>query len=192
MQHFRSNEAFECYRTYLALKRHFTSAYDFFKYNGKVKVSIHSFEKRNDRFQFAQVAKNPEWKELMLSNIVKDPNVWIGSLDETPLIEMKKRRTSLMYHYQQQIKKLDPAFNANIEVTGDRTYPYLLELYFQNEISIDTIAILDRLVNFIPYWDKNVKETIIWPKHSLLIKKYQPFLTFDEAKFRKKTYETFK
>lgn len=36
---------FECFNLYHALKLHFTSDYDFIKYNGKTNVSIKSFEK---------------------------------------------------------------------------------------------------------------------------------------------------
>ena len=37
----------EAYQTYLAIKNHFSSpSYDYFKYQGKVKVNSQSFEKR--------------------------------------------------------------------------------------------------------------------------------------------------
>lgn len=192
MQSYRSNEAFECYRTYLALKRHFTTSYDFFKYNGKVKVSIHSFENRSDKYQFAKLAKNSQWKELILANVVENQNVWIGDLSEEPLLRMKKRRQALLYYYTNEIKKLAPTFNVNFEVFDDATHPYLFERYLDGDVSIDTMVILNSLVNYIPHWDKNIKETIIWPKHSMLIKKYEPFLSFDKDKFKKKTYEWFK
>ena len=36
---------FEVYKTYLALKQHFTKQeYDYFKYNGKVRANENSFE----------------------------------------------------------------------------------------------------------------------------------------------------
>ena len=42
--------AHETYQKYMALKRHFTSDYDIFKYNGKVKNTEHSrFEVRRDK-----------------------------------------------------------------------------------------------------------------------------------------------
>jgi len=41
--------AFESYRVYSALKLHFTTdSYDYFKYNGKTKVTPENFEKRKD------------------------------------------------------------------------------------------------------------------------------------------------
>ena len=46
----RMNE-FEAYKHYLALKLHFSSDYDYFKYNGKTNATQQSFEKRKDRFR---------------------------------------------------------------------------------------------------------------------------------------------
>ena len=48
-------EGFDAYKTYLALKRHFTSDYDYFKYNGKVRAGVESFLKRNDKFFFRKL-----------------------------------------------------------------------------------------------------------------------------------------
>ena len=53
----RMNE-FEAYKHYLALKLHFSSDYDYFKYNGKTNATQQSFEKRKDRFRFSKLARN--------------------------------------------------------------------------------------------------------------------------------------
>ena len=42
---FRMNE-FEAYEKYVALKLHFTSEYDYFRYNGKTSVTPKSFNER--------------------------------------------------------------------------------------------------------------------------------------------------
>ena len=49
-------EAFQAYKTYVAIKNHFTSkTYDFFKYNGRTKASRSTFEKRNDKYFFSKL-----------------------------------------------------------------------------------------------------------------------------------------
>ena len=50
-------EAYDAYKIYHALKLHFTSNYDYTKYNGKANVSTDSFLKRNDRPFFGKVAR---------------------------------------------------------------------------------------------------------------------------------------
>ena len=54
---FRMNE-FEAYKEYIALKLHFTSDYDYFKYNGKTNVTLHSFEERKDKYHFKRLRRN--------------------------------------------------------------------------------------------------------------------------------------
>ena len=50
-------EAYDAYKIYHALKLHFTSNYDYTKYNGKANASVDSFLKRNDRPFFGKVAR---------------------------------------------------------------------------------------------------------------------------------------
>ena len=42
-------EGFKAYKLYLAVKNHFTTSYDYFKYNGKVNAKEDSFLKRRDK-----------------------------------------------------------------------------------------------------------------------------------------------
>ena len=191
---YRTNEAFECYRSFLALKRHFTSNYDFFKYNGKVNVSIHSFEKRNDKWHFAKLSKIPHWKELMLANISHDPNMWIGKLLE-PLAEERyktvaKRRGALLYYYGEELKKTETKLNDLLTPIGGQ-HPPLLERFLREDVSIETMVILDQLVGYKSKWDKHIADPVVWPNKSTAIKKYQPFLHFDKDKFKKKTLDIF-
>ena len=67
---YSTREAFNAYRTYLALKQHFTSNYDYFKYNGKVNVSPNSFETRKDKFHFYKLSKKKDYQKIILSTIV--------------------------------------------------------------------------------------------------------------------------
>ena len=42
---------FDCYRTYLAFKNHFTKDnFDYFKYGGKTNATTTSFNKRKDKY----------------------------------------------------------------------------------------------------------------------------------------------
>ena len=61
--------AFECYKEYVDLKNHFTKpSYDYFKYNGRVKVSLDKFEQRKDRFLFAKLAKKTDLEGFLVAN----------------------------------------------------------------------------------------------------------------------------
>ena len=59
-------EAYDAYKIYHALKLHFTSDYDYNKYNGKANVSVDSFLKRNDRPFFGRVSRTVSYTHLTL------------------------------------------------------------------------------------------------------------------------------
>ena len=50
-------KAFDAYQVYTAIKLHFSSSrYDYFKFDGKTKVSIEKFLQRNDRYFFEKIS----------------------------------------------------------------------------------------------------------------------------------------
>ena len=72
-------EAFDAYKTYLAIRLHFQSPnYDFVKYNGEIKCTKDSFMKRNDRYFFHKLSKRynrPEYQDFLVANFVTEDSV---------------------------------------------------------------------------------------------------------------------
>ena len=61
-----SMEPFEVYRSYLALKLHFTTdKYDVIKQQGRVRASKQSFFKRTDLFSIKKIATDYSDKEVV-------------------------------------------------------------------------------------------------------------------------------
>ena len=54
----------------------------------------------------------------------------------------------------------------------------------QKKISLETIAILAKISNIFPYWEKEIVDKIIARDIIRLLKKYKPFLEIDEKKFK--------
>lgn len=179
---------FEAYKMYLALKMHFTNAnYDYFKYNGKVKANQDSFEKRNDKYQFAKLAKKNDLQDFFVSNFLEDTN-WIGEFNSAKGEEVHadrlKRLQALTYNFQQELKQLEDGF-INFFMVTDGQAPPILSLYRRKKISIETIIILNDQLHFFPYWDKMIIDPIIYPKFRDKCVKYAPFIQYDRAKFKK-------
>ena len=62
----------------------------------------------------------------------------------------------------------------------------------QQSIMIETVVIMNDLMNFFPMWEKKIKDDIIWPNWKLKLTKYAPFLHYDKVKFKgilKEQYE---
>lgn len=185
---YSTKDAFDIYIYYLAVKRHFTSSYDFFKYNGKVNANSHSFENRKDKFHFYKLSKMTEAKDLILANLLENPKTWAGDLIEPKAKDIyqswSKKQQSLGYVFRNDISNLnfdDP--NKDLLTQGE--HPNLLKMYIADKICIETLIILDDLLNFFPYWDKKIEDKILWPDINNRVRKYKPFLNYEKSKMRK-------
>ena len=179
----------EVYRDYLALKNHFnTPTYDYFKYRGKSSISSDSFVKRKDRIFFEKVAKHRDPHGFMLANFIQDPKVWIRDLaysDEAERVYQawQKVKDSLTYLVKTELPKLRDPFDDNFIVKGGQHTP-LLTLYLSKQISLETVCVLCDLTRCIRYWDKQLKDDVVWLQVGLLIKKYTPFVKYDSTKIK--------
>ena len=193
-------KGFEAYKTYLALKRHFTSDYNYFKYNGKIRASEESFLRRKDRFFFRKLSKKYNKEELVdfyVSNFIISNN-WVGNLvsqeSEDNYVQYKRRRESLSYHFDVELRwVIDHCRDRNLELNKlllveDNNHPLLLKFLLQKKISIDTLIIMDSVLKFLSHWDDNLDD-IVWEEKKRLIIKYNKFLTYDPFTYRKKLKE---
>ena len=66
-------------------------------------------------------------------------------------------------------------------------HPTLLKEYLGKRVSIETMIILDELVEFSKKWDKDlVWDDFVWPDVKKLMKNYKGFLTIDAERYRMK------
>ncbi len=188
MSVYSTQAAYELYVYYLALKRHFTTDYDFFKYNGKVKASQQAFENRKDKFQFYKLSKRKDAKEYILANMIYEPTLWIGDLidnekAEEILVEWTRKQQALSYVFDTDLTELNPDFNSNL-VVEDGQYPRLLQLYNMRRVNVETLIIIDDLVKNFRYWERNISDPIIFPQIKRTVEKVRPFISYDRPKMR--------
>ena len=193
---------YEAFSLYTSLKLHFNSdSYDYFRYNGKVNTSVDAFENRKDKWHFYKLsrrfANEEQGRDFIVANLVHDPNVWVGNLlVEESNIQYRKRQKviqSLTYTFTNEIVSLFEHKDANASfIIHDGEYPELLQKLLHDEISIETVCVLNKLLNFLPVWDKKINDTIHYPTVSRKIKKYTPFILFESTKYKiilKKEYD---
>lgn len=186
---------FEVYKNYLAFKNHFTKKeYDYFKYCGKSRASINSFHKRKDRFFFERTSRQKtdnEIKSYFVANFVEcsdSQNLWIGEIiknGEGTYKEWLKKIQSLSYLFENEINVFvrKDNFNELFECKKGH-HPELLKLYLQKAITLETLVILNLILDFVKDFDSKLDDPV-WETVSLKIKKYTPFLNIDVAKFKK-------
>ena len=130
---------FEAYKTYLAIKNHFTkNTYDYHKYCGKTNASIQSFYKRKDRFWFEKISRQKEDKEIIdffVSNFVaadNPQNLWIGEIinsGEKTYAEWMKRQQSLTYLFKEQSNELFSETKLDDAMSCSKGHPPILKKF---------------------------------------------------------------
>lgn len=188
---------FEVYQQFLSLKNHFTKKdYDYFKYNGKVRVNPDTYSARKDRIFFQKVAKHPDVTNFIVANLVENNKMWIRDLAYSEKAKniyqsWATRQQALTYTFKQELKTLEEFGYNNLFVCNDG-HPELMHAYWRGDISFDTFCILV-LINdkLIEYWDKKLKYDPVWDEVKLKLVKYTPFLKFDKDKFLKIVIDIF-
>ena len=186
------NDPFESYKLYNALKLHFETNYDAIKYNFKSNVTPQSFFKRKDKYFFAKLAKkyNGELKEFYVSQFINTEKYVGDMMDseaEQNYMKYKKIKESIHRVFSVDINRIgeeNVPFD-NLFKAVDGQHPLIVKLWMQEEISLETVVILNSIFGFIDRESKNISDTIIWPDTRRLIEKYTPFVNFDVNKCKK-------
>ena len=187
--------SYDAYKLYLAVKLHFTTAnYDYFKHNAKVNSSLNAFLKRNDRFFFHKLATKygDELMYYYVSNFVDRPKTWVGDLvradGDTIYNKWRKYNESFSYNFRNDCVLVRNVIDGNnirfddVFSVDSGQHPRLLRLLLSGKVSIQSVIIFDKILSFISRWDKEIKETIIWPEKSFKITKLRPFINVNITK----------
>ena len=86
-----------------------------------------------------------------------------------------------------QEQEFDKLFESD-----DGQLPLVIKLWMQEEISLETIVILNSILGFVPRESKKITDTIIWPDIHRKIEKYTPFVNYSKNKCTKLLTNAFK
>ncbi len=185
---------FETYQTYLSLKSHFTNKrYDFFKYGGKSRATMTSFNKRKDKYWFEKTSRkysDQEITDFLLANFVTTntpQNLWIGEIinsGERTYADWMRRQQSLTYLFKEQSKKLLSEKELEEVFNCSRGHPPILKKYLGGEISLETLVIFEKIFSFGKKFNRKLKDPV-WETVSMKIKKYVPFLNINVFQYKK-------
>ena len=97
-----------------------------------------------------------------------------------------------MYVFEQDLYKLretNESFDALLD--SHDGHPQIVSAYMRDEISIETVVIINRVTQFMRVADKKITETIVWPDVSRKIRKYDAFFQCDTSKATKIVLKVF-
>jgi len=176
------------------MKSHFTNPkYDFFKYGGKSRATMASFNKRKDKYWFEKTSRKYSDEQILnflLANFVitdNPQNLWIGEIinsGERNYAEWMRRKQSLTYLFKEQLNKLLSENDLETVFNCSKGHPPLLKKYLGGEISLETLTILEKVFSFRKNFDKKLDDPV-WESVSLKIKKYIPFININVFNYKK-------
>lgn len=182
----------ESFQIFNSIKLHFTTTnYDYFKYNGKTSKSgnMDLFEKRKDKYHFYKIVREYDneidFIDLVVSNFLYEDKIWIGDLlddnAKNNLIEYHKSKNTLIDIFKKDCEYLSNLYPNPKDMIKceDGNYPMLLKHLLRKDITIYTVCILSKIVGFIDVWNVKIIDDIVWPKISMKIVKFAPFLKIE-------------
>ena len=181
-------EAIDTYLMYCALKAHFGKTdYDFVTYHGKTRIKRDSFYKRKDRSFFVKISRKYKTEEnvknYFVSNFIKDSKGYVSNFSDENYEEWKDKRANFYNQFTLEIGPFVKNFNPIFFIKDDE-HPILLKEYLGKRVSLETLIILDELVEFTKTWNKKLSEDYIWQDIKKLMNNYKRFLTLDKNKYK--------
>lgn len=173
---------FEAYSMFMALRAHMTSSYDYFKYDGKIKVSRPQFDRRNDKYQFAKLARLPDNKLRTVVSFLEGAS-WIGDvtgeLGEDAYIKHKRYLDALRRAFADDIGQLIRGTSlAEALYPKANTTPRAAQLLFQQKIGIETLVILDDTHKITNGWALQYPLDPLMQKLVVNIRNYKGFFSY--------------
>ena len=183
-------EPIDVYIMYCAMKAHFSRKdYDFNKYGGKTKVSRDSFFKRKDRHFFVKLSRkyktDIEIKNYYISNFIKDKKGYIANFSDENYKSWLLKRSGFFEQFVMELSPYIKEFQPLFEVEGNN-HPKLLKEFLGSRVSLETMIVLDELVEYGKNWDKLLEGDIIWIDLKKLMENYKGFLTINKNLYRMK------
>lgn len=191
----RSINGYSVFCLYMMLSRHFKGKYDVIKYQWKIKASEKAFFNRNDKYFFERLAnkyKLGELSELIICNLIANPNAWIGDLSNSDALSFYRK-------YEGKLSKIESVFKEDVDnlilfcnnkhltlkqVIFDSNNPWLFKMIQQNVITYETFILLDILFDISDKYDK--MDNIVWDSdYSFKMSGYKRLLNYDRDEIRK-------
>ena len=191
-------DGFKAYKYYIAVKLHYTKdSFDVFKNRGNLKGTREAFNARNDRLMFDKLArKYPVDKDLIQYYVANfaygnDAAIYSSEEAETNLLEWNRRKQSITKIFADDCNKIlmDACKNkikssAVLNLTN-KGYCSILKLFLGNQITLETIRIIDDMLPVVHGWKQNESMLLLWENEVRRIEKSKGFITYDRDKITK-------
>lgn len=173
---------YEAFQKYMAIRLHFGGSYDYFKYKGKTKTSLETFDNRKDKYYFKKLAKVPDLELFIALSMFDNVSSWVGGLfdeiNKERLNDTLKIVQSLSYKLKEQLQRYE-SFDDALNTTGS-VHPKIFKDYRQGLVPKEILIVLNNHLNIFEYWDGHLKGDLIWTYEKTRLEKLAGFIDYDK------------
>lgn len=189
-------KAYKDFKTYMALKLHFDPAnsYDYFKYNGVIKVSEASFQSRKDStrfYAFERKIKDRDAKDVLLAYALKHYKVdWIGKINSSPdLLDNADNYTRLLDNIYEELEVYcralftmgDHPFDC-FKSDGRDSFPIIVNEVIAERLPKPIYVVLNKALPF--HHRFQIDDPIIFDELDYILRQYEGFVDVDAERCR--------
>jgi hypothetical protein len=120
-----------------------------------------------------------------------DSNKWVGNLLRNDGIDVftdwKKRNESFEYFFRNDCISIfndftskHLSFDDGFNVFGGQ-HPRFFQLVLSKKISYETAIVFNKILSYDKRWNKQIVEQVVWPVHAKRLKKYEPFVRYNNT-----------
>lgn len=199
---------YDVFVMYLAFKLHFSSeSYNFFKFNGKTKTSITSYNSRKDKYYFDKLAvkfSKQKILEKMLVEYQENPNFWVKDLleksNEDRYLKWRGFVEGIEYSLKKEFSFLkeyclkEEIDYVDLFKTKTSQHPIIFKSLLRKDIRVETFIVLDSIIGISEILSKKNSNDPVWITQHKFMLKYYPFVSgyLPDSKTNKKLFkETF-
>jgi len=193
--------AWDVYRIYRCIKFHFETDYDCFKYNFKssnIKLKLFLNSKGLEaicKYISYRYTNEEELKQFIFANYIKNNQIDLvflhkeKELTDKTYSEFRRKQESLGYIFKQDITKLFESVNDITTICKCMdtegmfgNYPEILVQTKEELINIETLIIMDDIMNLFDYW--NIRLDLEWITYRKYVDKYRKFIQYDKKRMK--------
>lgn len=180
---------YNLFKTYVALKSHFTTDdYDFIRYGGKCKITEKAYQKRKDVKSFRVVAG---WlpQKLCVPFLVSH-FVDLTSFNMSFVMENPAKSQKIFNRWKERTKDVLEAYRTDLRTIAvesnyswrdcitqrDEDYPLLFKMVMSGRITPETYSMLDSLFHFTNKDYKGMDTDVMFLSLNVKYRKYRRFL----------------
>jgi len=174
-----TKDGYEVYIMYLALQRHFSTSYDYFQYNGKVKASVEAYSSRSDVYSFEKVTKiikKEDREDFFVAHFLDNPKEWIKNMSRSKFEEYMSVYKQFPIRFKQDMEFIKMNNPSSLVWSDTNQIPLIHRYVLDQTLSMESVVMLDVLFPFIDNHEETIKVPFVWPEYINKIKKYRPFV----------------